>query len=283
MTGSRAQEPEAAPGPGADAAPQSMLRASVAGSGPDVLLIHGLSAHRGEWDAVADRLVHRFRVLRPDLAGRGQSPAPEGAGFRLADEVNRLVAFASSWSVRRPILAGHSHGAAIAVALAPRVSGRALLLVNPVTPWTRRPRALGLLRSGPVRRAVAPLLRHYRDPLTRYILTRRVYSDPRLATDAAVSRYAAPLAESERVRALLRVLADWSPSELAAFDAEPGIPCAVLAGALDRRIPVATAGRWARRIGGSCTVLDECAHGVPEEAPDRVVEWILKLDCMSGS
>ena len=278
MTGSRAQEPDVGRTAPPLPAPAETLRGRVDGHGPDVLLIHGLSAHGGEWDAVSSGLSGRFRVLRPDLAGRGDTPAPAGARFGLGEEVGRLAAYAAAMRIERPVLAGHSHGAALAVGLAGRIRARALLLVNPVTPWTRRPPVLGLLRSRPVRRALAPVLRHYRDPLTRYILTRRVYADPALASAEAVSSYAAPLADAERVDWLLRVLADWRPSELVGFGVEPGTPVAVLAGALDRRIPVATAGRWARQLGGSFEVLSGCAHGIPEEAPGRVAGWILKLD-----
>ncbi|MGW8283027.1 MAG: alpha/beta fold hydrolase, partial [Gemmatimonadota bacterium] len=152
------------------------MSASVEGNGPDLLLIHGLTAHRGEWDAVAMLLKDQYRVIRPDLAGRGLSVADRGMRFRLRDEVNRLAEFLDEIGVHRPILVGHSHGAALAAALCSRCRCRALLLVNPVTPWTRRPAILGLLRLECVRRVTAPVLRHYRRPLTRYILTRRVYA-----------------------------------------------------------------------------------------------------------
>lgn len=283
MTCSRAQEsfPEAAVGGRSN--PTASLGASVEGSGPDLLLIHGLSAHRGEWDDVTSLLRDRFRVVRPDLAGRGASAAGGETRFRLEDEVSRLNAFTDALGLRRPIVAGHSQGAALAVALCARRGCRALLLVNPVTPWTRRPPLLGLLEYEMVRQAVAPVLRHYRRPLTRYILTRRVYADPARTTEEAVTKYAATFASPERARTLARVLADWRPSELAAYDRPAGIPVHVLTGGLDRRAPAATARRWSDRLGGSCTVLEHCAHGVPEEAPERVVELILELDRKSSA
>jgi magnesium chelatase accessory protein len=283
MTCSRAQEFEATELAGKVLRPAAGLSASIEGSGPDLLLIHGLSAHRGEWDDAARLLRERFRVIRPDLAGRGDSVADPGARFGLQVEVARLVEFADSVGMRRPIVVGHSHGAALAVALSARRSCRALLLVNPITPWTRRPYLLGLLRYETVRRAVAPLLRHYRRPLTRYILTRRVYADPARATEGAVARYADAFATPGRARTLARVLADWRPSDLAEFDRPAGVPVHVLTGGRDRRTPADMAGRWADRLGGPCTVLDDCAHGVPEEAPERVADLILELDRISSA
>ncbi len=283
MTCSRAQESLPGKAVRGRSNPTASLGASIEGSGPDLLLIHGLSAHRGEWDDVTELLRDRFRVVRPDLAGRGASAAGGGTRYRLEDEVARLNAFADELGLRRPIVAGHSQGAALAVALCARRRCRALLLVNPVTPWTRRPPVLGLLKYEFVRRAVAPVLRHYRRPLTRYILTRRVYADPARTTEDAVTKYSVAYATRERTHTLARVLADWRPSELAAYDSPAGVPVHVLTGGLDRRITAATARRWSDRLGGPCTVLEHCAHGVPEEAPERVVELIFELDRISSA
>jgi len=283
MTCTRAQESVPTEAAGGRAIPTTSLAASIEGSGPDLLLIHGLSAHRGEWDDATRLLRNRFRVVRPDLAGRGESVAGAGTRFGLQDEVLRLSEFADAVDTQSPIVVGHSQGAALAVALCARRPCRALLLVNPVTPWTRRPPVLGLLKYGLVRQAVAPVLRHYRRPLTRYILTRRVYADPARATESAVARYADAFASPGRARTLARVLADWRPSELAEFDRPAGIPVHVLTGGLDRRAPADTVLRWSDRLGGPCTVLDRCAHGVPEEAPERVVDLILELDRISSA
>ncbi len=283
MTCSRAQESLPEEAAGGRSNPTTSLSASVEGSGPDLLLIHGLSAHRGEWDDVTSLLRDRFRVVRPDLAGRGSSTADGADRYRLEDEVARLNLLAEELGMRRPIVAGHSQGAALAVALCARRRCRALLLVNPVTPWTRRPPVLALLKYELVRRAVAPVLRHYRRPLTRYILTRRVYADPARTTEDAVTKYSAAYATQERTLSLARVLADWRPSDLAAYDSPAGVPVHVLTGGLDRRIPAEAARRWSDRLGGPCTVLEHCAHGVPEEAPARVVELIFELDRISSA
>jgi magnesium chelatase accessory protein len=257
---------------------EASLAVRVSGSGPDVLLIHGLSAHGGEWEPVVRRLRDRFRLLVPDLAGRGDSTCSPAARFGLAEEVDRLLAVLDAAGSRAPLVAGHSHGALLAVGLARRVRVRGLLLANPVTPWTPRPPALDLLAPRPARRLAAGALRHFRRPLTRYILTRRVYADAGAATESAVARYATPFADPGRARALVRVLADWRPAELAPPPGPPPFAAHVLAGRHDRRIPVETARRWAAALGARFTVLEDCAHGIPEEAPDRVARWIAELD-----
>jgi pimeloyl-ACP methyl ester carboxylesterase len=278
MTGSRAQEHLSVGSTDSVRRTVADLSVELAGSGPDLLLVHGLSASRREWDAVAPELTGRFRLIMPDLAGRGESPAGPGLRFGLEDETERLTALFDELALDRPVVVGHSQGAALAVALAARRDCAGLLLLNPVNPWTARPAALAALRLRSIRILLVPLLRHYRQSLTRYILTRRVFADPRSVTATAVRKYSETLEAPERVEALLRVVADWRPAELAAYDARRAEPLLLVTGRRDRRAPPADVRRWAERLGGPCLVLEHCAHGVPEEAPDRVVQMILELD-----
>lgn len=250
------------------------------GSGPPVLLLHGLSANGSQWLAVARRLAPELRVLLPDLLGRGDSCPEPDAEFSLSSEVDRLVHILREFGIadasRPPLVAGHSQGAALGVALACRIPVSGLVLVNPVTPWTRRPPALDLLRRPLIRGAVEPLLRACRRPLTRYILTRRVYGRAAPSIEDAVERYAEPYGSRDRGRALLRVLRDWHPDALEPMRPD-GVPIEVLAGSADRRIAPEEASRWAARLGAGFAVVDGAGHAVTEEAPERVAEVIRSL------
>ena len=46
-----------------------------AGSGPALILVHGYPLDGAMWSGVARTLAARFRVLKPDLPGRGENPA----------------------------------------------------------------------------------------------------------------------------------------------------------------------------------------------------------------
>jgi len=278
MTGSRAQEHLSDGSEDPVRSTVADLSVELAGRGPDLLLVHGLSASRQEWEGVKPGLARRFRLILPDLAGRGESPAGPAMRFGLEEETDRLTDLFDELALDQPLVIGHSQGAALAVALATRRKCRGLLLINPISPWTPRPAALGALHLRFVRRLAVPFVRHYRHPLTRYILTRRVYADPRSVTETTVRKYAGTLEARENVQALLRVVADWRPAELAAYDAPRAEPLLLVTGRRDRRAPPSDVIRWAEHLGGPCVVLEDCAHGVPEEAPDRVVQLILELD-----
>jgi pimeloyl-ACP methyl ester carboxylesterase len=86
---------------------------------PGLLLHHGLASSRRIWDLMLPRLTRRFRVVTFDARGHGRSGKPTGRyGFdRLADDVVRV---SRAVRLRRPIVAGHSWGAMVALHLGAR-------------------------------------------------------------------------------------------------------------------------------------------------------------------
>ncbi len=253
------------------------MSVEILGAGAPVLMLHGLSANRCTWTAVARRLAPTFQVILPDLLGRGESTALPTAGFRLRDDAGRIAELLDRLEVTAPFIVGHSYGAAIAVAVATDRMVRGLLLVSPVSPGTRRPPILTALRFFPARAIAVGLVRLFRRRLTRYILERRVYSRPGLVDSAMVGKYAEPYRDPSRAGALTRALAEWQPRDLGCLVERLDAPAHVLTGEFDRRISVEAARGWADTIGAGCTVLAGCGHGLPEEAPDEVARHLLRL------
>jgi len=111
------------------------------GSGPPLVLVHGLGGSHVNWLAVAPRLAERWRVLVPDLAGFGRTP-PAGRGSGVEENARLLATFLAA-TVDEPVsLAGNSMGGLIAILLAAEVpeAVRDLVLVDP-----SQPRPLGAL------------------------------------------------------------------------------------------------------------------------------------------
>lgn len=103
------------------------------GSGPTMVLIHGLGGSLINWDAVGPRLAKDHRVVAPDLPGFGLSP-PQG-DFTLTTHVAALVRFIEE--VGAPVtLMGNSMGGLVSEIVAanhPDLVER-LILVSPATP-----------------------------------------------------------------------------------------------------------------------------------------------------
>ena len=88
--------------------------ASDAGSGPVVILVHGIASSSVTFDELIPLLVDRHRVIAVDILGFGQSPAPDGCEYRLEDHVDALAATIRSLRLGEPfILVGHSLGSLI--------------------------------------------------------------------------------------------------------------------------------------------------------------------------
>ncbi len=249
------------------------VRVTVLGQGRPVLFLHGISAHGRAWRPVAERFAEAhpgWECWLPDLPGRGASDARAELSYTLDDEVRRVRAVTRLLAPDGPrpqLVAGHSQGAAIALALAevePGIGG--LLLSNPVTPEVRSPSILRLLRSSAVRRAVGSLLAPLHASLGHLVL-RRACGPAFRAPSELVAAYARPWASPARARTLLRILADWRPAELEERMPSRPIAAHVVTGAHDPRIPVEAAKRLASRLDCDLTVSPDGGHVLTEQHP----------------
>jgi len=87
------------------------------GSGPVVLLIHGIAGTSEQWADVAPMLAERFTVVAPDLLGHGHSAKPQGdysLGAYAVGMRDLLIALGH----RRATMVGHSLGGGIAMQFA---------------------------------------------------------------------------------------------------------------------------------------------------------------------
>jgi pimeloyl-ACP methyl ester carboxylesterase len=86
----------------------------IVGTGPPVVLIHGMVNSSRHWKAVAERLAPDYTVIAPDLLGHGDSAKPEGdysLGAHAAG-IRDLLAFLG---IDRATMVGHSLGGGVAM------------------------------------------------------------------------------------------------------------------------------------------------------------------------
>jgi 3-oxoadipate enol-lactonase len=100
---------------------------SVEGSGPPLILIHGIGASRHSWDGLIRHLKSDFRCVSYDLRGHGLSPLPKPP-YTLEDLVEDLEALRRELHVEKAHFAGHSLGGMIGPAYARRYPDRVLSL-----------------------------------------------------------------------------------------------------------------------------------------------------------
>lgn len=83
---------------------------------PTVMLIHGLSGSRDNWNRVARYLTPHYQVIIPDLPLHGDTKAPADFDPQIATFQEELRKFAGALGVEKNIhIAGHSLGGGIAL------------------------------------------------------------------------------------------------------------------------------------------------------------------------
>lgn len=106
------------------------------GSGPTVVLLHGIASSSVTWDAVAPALASNYRVIALDLLGFGKSPKPERCEYTVEDHAQSILYTLRKLKVRGDfILIGHSMGSIIATHIAahhPKRVSRLILCALPI-------------------------------------------------------------------------------------------------------------------------------------------------------
>lgn len=110
--------------------------ATDSGTGPPVVLLHGIASSSVTYEYVMPQLTDRRRVVALDLLGFGRSVAPADARFTIDEHVDAVVRTLEKHNVSQPFtLVGHSLGALISLRLAarlPKMVGHLVLVAPPV-------------------------------------------------------------------------------------------------------------------------------------------------------
>lgn len=88
-----------------------------AGSGPALLLLHGLGCDHTTWDPVIDALARRYTVIAPDLLGHGASAKPR-ADYSLGGYANGMRDLLTVLGIDKVTVVGHSFGGGVAMQFA---------------------------------------------------------------------------------------------------------------------------------------------------------------------
>ena len=88
-----------------------------AGSGPALLLLHGLGCDHTTWEPVIDALAKRYTVIAPDLLGHGSSDKPR-ADYSVGGYANGMRDLLTVFGIDKATVVGHSFGGGVAMQFA---------------------------------------------------------------------------------------------------------------------------------------------------------------------
>jgi pimeloyl-ACP methyl ester carboxylesterase len=103
-----------------------------AGTGPTLLLIHGMAGSSRTWKAVMPELARHCHVIAPDLPGHGESAPPTG-DYSLGNLAATLRDLLGVLDVERSTIVGQSMGGGVAMQLAyqhPELAERLVLVCS---------------------------------------------------------------------------------------------------------------------------------------------------------
>jgi pimeloyl-ACP methyl ester carboxylesterase len=253
------------------------MRYLVAGSGPPVILVHGLGGAASNWIELAPRFAHTARVLVPELPGHGGS-SPLAAAPNLNPYADRLATLLEREKMHRATVVGHSFGGSVALRLAmrhPGLVGGVVLAGAAGISSRRRTAVYGLLLTAFIQpgRRIAPFSAQIASaPRLRTLVFGGwgAADPPALTPEAAKGFLDGPAKHSDTLSAARALLLEDPRSELHRL----GCPCLVLWGARDTQVRVDDAFEYARRLGARLRVIADCGHLLIGERPDACADAI---------
>lgn len=112
---------KSAPPPEAVPFTSDRITVETRGSGPDLILVPGLSSHRNVWDSVAGPLADTYRLHLVQVNGfAGFAPGANAEGPISAPVAEEIARYIGAAGLTRPALIGHSMGGSIGMMLAAR-------------------------------------------------------------------------------------------------------------------------------------------------------------------
>jgi pimeloyl-ACP methyl ester carboxylesterase len=261
------------------------MRYLTGGSGPPLLLMHGLMGYSFSWSENLPELAKHFRVIAPDFLNLGYSERCE-VGTSLVEVASTMFRFMDVLGLERVAMVGTSHGGGVAMQMAADHPERIqrLLLVAAANPFSERSRWQITLFSHRLGRHLAPLVALTPRSLFALAILLRMYADRNKALPGTVAGYWRPHRwDFKTNRHLARVVVSWTRDfqaiEPRLAEIANNVPTTLLWGAKDLIVSVHSARQLQTAMNNAALiVLENVGHLPYEEAPEEfnsaVITWM---------
>jgi pimeloyl-ACP methyl ester carboxylesterase len=269
------------------------MRYLRAGSGPALILLHGLLGYSFSWRFCMPALARYATVYAPDMLGAGFSDRPAGLDHSMRAAARRVLLFIERLGISSFDLLGTSHGGAVAIlaaemlkqddSLRAKMRLRRLVLVAPVNPYSGQGRRLAAFFGSAVGASLFRLTVARMTFLFPY-WHGRMYAHRSKIPPGTLEGYTAPLlAKPGLLEYALGIVRTWA-SDLreveAALPRLADVPTLLLWGRDDPAVYASSAEALAKHFRDSRTIIfpnvghlpyEEC----PEEFNRAVIEFLV--------
>jgi len=264
------------------------MRYLRAGSGPPLVLIHGLLGYSFSWRFNWEPLAREFTVYAVDLLGIGFSDRPPvgSVPYDLCATADRMLEWMKSIGIRNAVLVGTSHGGGLAIAMAARDRQQGLGLIAKlvsvagVNPWTPvghlRARIFGHPVGSVVFKMLAPML-----GMARLAMLERMYGDNSRITAETLEGYRVPLELPRSLDYGIAIARNWQKDLACLPDAIEQIgdlPTLLIWGKKDKVVPIVSGHELKRHLkNAELEVMDRSGHLPYEEYPEEFNHILLRF------
>ncbi len=261
-----------------------------AGSGPPLLLVHGLLGYCWSWRFNIRELARNFTVYAPDLPGTGFSQRSDSLTGTLEGDAEGLLALMDQLGVGEFSVIGSSRGGGVSIVLAGLLAKRGLqqrlsrmILSAAINPWSAFGQRRARWFSTPWgQRFVIHVAPRLRSTMKRYY--HELYGDPTRIALGSMEGYAAGLLVPRSFHHLARIMRAWH-SDLRQVESTlpllQKLPILLLWGSRDVAVYPSSAYELQDRLANSALIImDGVGHLPYEELPadfNRIVcEFLLR-------
>lgn len=246
-----------------------MLEHTRTGSGPPIVLLHGIGLDRRVWDPVVPLLAREHEVIAVDLPGFGASAPLAGP-----PTVAALAAAVEELGLERPHAVGNSLGGGIALELGRRGSAGSVCAISPIGFATGRERTYARVILNAMHAMASAIDGHaaaaYGGPARRAALMNLVLARPWQMPSGAAAHMNRCTARAPGWRATLPEVTAWRPR----------MPACRTTIAWAQRDRLLLAGRQAPRAArwlpqARHVTLHGCGHVPMWDDPEQVARAIL--------
>lgn len=258
--------------------------------GQTVVLIHGLAGNMHNCTyALADELSSDFRVIAIDRPGSGYSTRDSDDLAALPAQAGMIGDFLDKLGIDKPVLAGHSLGGALSLAMALDRKDRigALALLAPLTAVIPAPPAVFkplVVRSAFLRRLIGYTVAAPVAKLTSDTVVAQVFAPEKGPADFMVRgggmlglRPSSFIGASTDLQGVTLSM----PDQVARYAAELKVPGGILFGSDDRLLSPELHGRSMQAYGLQYEELPGRGHMIPVTAPEACADFIRRMAAMA--
>jgi pimeloyl-ACP methyl ester carboxylesterase len=271
------------------------MRYLRAGSGPPLILLHGLLGYSFSWRFTIPAIAPYATIYAPDMMGAGFSDRPAGLDHSVRGTAQRVLRFIERLRISSFDLLGTSHGGAVAMMAAAeclsshsRLGMRRLILVAPVNPFSPHGRRLAAFIGSDLGTAWFRVLLPQMNLLYPYWHA-RMFARRRLIPPDSFAGYLAPLEKPGLFDHALAIVRTWTEdlSELkSTLPKLANVPTLLLWGGKDPAVYASSAEPLAKYFARSRTIIFPGIGHLPyEECPDEFNRALIEFltDNASGS